>query len=319
VIRRKEQSKNPLRAWFWRNFKAILSNNRKRIVFLYLDLFLIIFSIYLLSYTSEYTRDLGLASQLFALGFYIVLLFAPLLYGWRSLVQIGQEMLLNSSIFHVRREIERIRRQRKGFRALQFKINNTRRELKDLIDYSQIISPPIYDYELHRLQKGIDIFFNSISEVLFSKPNIFSRAQKIEQQQTLDYLTEEEIEEHFEQMAHDEEGIINWFNLYALDEFLQYLGDSLFAYREAFSPFSRKHPIDLITLSRFFDHWNSVISSCRNCKRAYKKSKEDIEEYYKLLGRRESERRQRMRRLIDDALIVITSVIASIIVTYLMK
>jgi hypothetical protein len=317
--------KNPLRTWFWRNFKAVLSNNRKRIVFLCLHAFLIVFLLYLLSYTLEYNKDMGLANQLFALGFYVLLLFFPFKYIYKSGLQILFEGSLNDSTYNVRGEIERIRRQKKDFRALQVKINNFRRDLKNFIDYSEIISPPVYGYELNRLQKGIDIFFNSISEVLFSKPNVFSRAQKIEQQQTLDYYeslehpTEEEIEEHFEQMAHDEEGIINWFDLYALDEFLQYLGDTLFARTDAFSPFSYKHPIDLITLSRFFDHWNSVVSSCRNCRSAFKKSKEDIEEYYKLLGRRESERRQRMRRLTDDALIVIISVVLSIIVNYLLK
>lgn len=316
---------NPLRTWFWGNLKAVLSSNRKRIVFLCLDALLIVFLLYLLSYALEYSRDLGLANQLFALGFYVLLLFVPLLYGWRSLLQIVQEMLLNSSIFHVRREIERIRRQRKGFRALQFKINNARRELKDLIDYSEIISPPIYNFELDRLQKRIDLFFNVISEVLFPIPQVFSREEEIEQQMCEAYYrsqerpTEEEMAEQYEEMQKRQEGIIDWFDLSALDEFLFYLGDSLFAHSEVFSPFSFKHPINLIMLSRFFERWNTIVSSCRNCKNAYKKSKEDIEEYYKLLGRRESERRQRMRRLTDDALIVIISVVLSIIVNYLLK
>jgi hypothetical protein len=233
--------------------------------------------------------------------------------------------MLNSSVFRVRREIERIRKGKKDFRALQFKINNIRRELKDFIDYSEIVSPPVYGYELQRLQKAIDVFFNSISEVLFSKPNVFSRAQKIEEQLTLDYYqslehpTKEEIEEQFEEMQKSEMGIIDWFNVYALDEFLQYMGDTLFARTTAFSPFSYKHLIDLITLSRFFDHWNSIVSSCRNSKSAYEKSRQDIEEYYKLLGRRETQRRQRMRRLIDDIMVVIVSVVLSVIVNYIIK
>lgn len=316
---------NPLRTWFWGNSKAVLSNNHKRIVFLCLDSLLIVFLLYSLSYTLEYIRDLGLANQLFALGVYILLLFVPLLYGWRSLLQIVQEMLLNSSIFRVRREIKRIRRKKGKFRALQIEINNTRRELKDFIDYSEIVSPPIYNYELERLQKGIDLFFNVISEIVFPIPQVFSREEEIEEQmyeayyRSQEHPTKEEIAEQYEEMQKREEGIIDRFDLSALDEFLFYLGDSLFARSEVFSPFSFKHPINLIMLSRFFERWNTIVSSCRNCKNAYKKSREDIEEYYKLLGRRESEHRQRIRRLIDGAMVLILSVILSIIVNYLMK
>lgn len=317
--------KNPLRTWFWRNFKAVLLNNRKRIAFLIFDLVLIVVLVILLPYTLEYTRDLDLVSQLFALGVYVLLWFVPIKYGWRSLLQIVQEMLVNSSIFGVRREINRIRTQGKDRYVLQFKISNARREFKDLLDYSEIISPPIHSYELNRLQKGIDIFFNSISEVLFSKSNIFSRAQKYVQQQalqhyeSLEHPTQEEIDAHFEEMQEDEEGIISWFGLDAFDEFLQYLGDTLFARTGAFSPFSYKHPIDLITLSKFFDRWNSVVSSCKNCTSAYEKSMKDIEKYYELLGRKESQRKQRISTLTDNALIVIVSVLLSIIVNYLLK
>jgi hypothetical protein len=316
---------NSLRVWYYGNLKTILSNVRDRLTFLAIDALLIAFLLYLLSYTLEYSRDSGLANQLFALGFYVLLLFVPILYEYRSVFQILFEASLNGSIYGVRREIERIRGQEKDFRALQVKINNLRTSLKDFIDYSQIISLPVYGYELNRLQKGIDIFFNSTSEVLFSKPNIFSRAQKIEQRETLDYYyslqhpTKEELAAQFEAKQKEETGEIDWFELSELDEFLQYLGDSLFAHTEIFSPFSYKHPIDLITLSRFFDHWNSVVSSCRNCKSAYEKSRKDIEEFYKLLGRRESQRRQRMQRLRDDIIVIAVSVILSTIVQYLIK
>lgn len=334
MINKKEQPKNrlskwfygdPFRVWYYRNLKAILSNVRYRLLFLVIDGLLIVFLLSLLSYSLEYNTNLGLANQLFALGFFVFLLFVPLLYAYRSGLQILFEGALNVSICSVRREIERTRKQRKDFRALQVKINNFRTDLKDFIDYSEIISPPVYSYELNRLHRGIDIFFNSISEILFSKPNIFSRAQRIGQQQTLDYYeslehpTKEELEEQYEEMRKDEMGIIDWFNLYALDEFLQYLGDSIFAHTDFFSPFSFKHPIDLITLSRFFDHWNSVVSSCRNCKREYEKSKKDIEEYYKTIGERERIQRQRKQRLRDDAIIVAVSVILSTIVQYFLK
>jgi len=319
------QLKNPLWIWHLQNLKNILSNVRYRIAFLCLDAILVGFLLYLLSKALEYNRDLGLANQLLVFGFFALLLFVPILYGWRSLLQVLQEVTLSFSVFRVRKEIKRIGKGKKDFRSLQFGINNIRRELKDFIDYSEIVWPPVYGYELHRLQKAIDVFFNSTSEALFSKPNVFSRAQKMEEQLTLDYYqnlehpTKEEIEEGFEEMQKSEVGIIDWFNIYALDEFLQYMGDTLFARTTAFSPRSYKHPIDLITLSRFFDHWNSVVSSCRNCKSAYEKSRQDIEEYYKLLGRREAQRGQRMRKLLDDIMVVTISVVLSVIVNYIIR
>jgi len=316
---------DPIRAWYYRNLKAISSNIRYRLIFLVLDGILVLFLFYLLSYTGEYTRDLGLATQLLAFGFYGALLFLPLLYAYRSGMQILLEGELNISICSVRREIHYITKEKKDFRALQVKINNLHRELKDFIDFSEVISPPIYSYELNRLHRGIDIFFNSVSEVLFTKPNIFSRAQKIEEQQYLDYYesfehpTTEEIEAQELEMLRDEAGIITWFSLYALDEFLQYLGDSLFTHTSVFSPFSFKHSIDLITLSRFFDHWNSVVSTCRNCRRVYEKSRKDIEEYYKTIGEKERLQRQRRQRLKDDVIIIVVSVFLSTVVQYLIK
>jgi hypothetical protein len=321
---KEKETEDPLKKWHRKNLRAILSNVRYKLLFLVADGVLIAFLFYLLSYTSQYTRDSAF-DQIVVFVTFVLLFFFPFLYGWRGALQISLETSLNGAISGVRREIERIRKQKKDSRVLQVKLNNTRINLKEFINYSEIISPPVYNYELDRLQKRIDIFFNSVSEVLFSKPNVFSRAQKIEQQQSLDYYesvehpTEEELEEHIEEMEKDMIGIIDWFDLYALDEFLQYLGNTLFAHTEAFSPFSYKHAVDLITLSRFFDHWNSVVSSCKNCRRTFEKAKNDVEEYYKLLGERETQHRQRMLRLIDAVAVVIASVVLSTIVGYLIK
>jgi len=321
---KEKETEDPLKKWHRKNLRAILSNVRYRLLFLVGDGVLVVILFYLLKDALQFTTG-SAVDQILVLVTFIFFLFFPLLYGYRSFLQISLETSLNGAISGVRREIERIRKQKKDFRALQTKINNTRINLKEFIDYSEIISPPVYNYELDRLQKRIDIFFNSVSEVLFSKPNVFSRAQKIEQQQSLDdyesveHPTEDELEEEIDEMEKDITGIIDWFDLYALDEFLQYLGDTLFTHTEAFSPFSYKHAVDLITLSRFFDHWNSVVSSCKNCRRTFEKAKNDVEEYYKLLGERETQHRQRMLRLIDAVAVVIASVILSTIVSYLIK
>lgn len=323
--------KNSLRTWHRQNRKNILLNLWLRIAFLFLDALLVLGLLSLLTYFLDINRSQSLAGQLLGISFWGFLLILPVLYGWKSCNQILLELSLNSSISSVRREIERIlTKERKDFRVLQFRINSARIELKDFIDYSQIVIPPIYGYELQRLQKGIDVFFNATSEVLFSKPNIFSRAQKIEQkeqelQQIIDRYsesgnpTEDDLCEQFEEKQKDEEGIIDTFDFLALDEFLIFLGDTLFARTEKFSPIAFKHPIDLITLSRFFDNWNSVVSSCDNCKSAFEKSRRDIEKYYRLLGRRELHRKQRMSRLMDNVMVVIVSVTLSIIANYLIR
>ena len=322
-----KKAKNPLTTWHRNNLKTIVSYLRYRIIFLILDILLVFLLLYLLRYSLEHSSTSVLAYQLVVLVFFAFLLFYPVLYGYKSFFQILFELELNGSLYNIRKEIKNLRklREEKNFRTLQVKINQLRIGLKGFIDYSEILAPPIYSYELDRLQKGIDVFFNSISEVLFPIRHVFSRAEKIERQQSLDYYeslehpTPEEVEKELEAMEMAQKGKIYYFNLWALDEFLQYLGDSLFAYTEMFSPFSFKHPIDLITLSRFFDRWNSIVSSCRNCKSAYEKSKEDIDNYYKLLGRRESQRRQRRYRLIDNVMVVIVSVVLSTIVGYLIK
>jgi hypothetical protein len=304
-----------------------LSNASYRLIFLGIDVFIISLLIYLLSYTLESTRDIGLVNQLFTLGFYLILLYFPFAYLYRSITQIGNELVLNASIYDVRNNIKQLRKRKEeqNIRSFQVNLNKVRNNLRDFIDVSMFLSPPIYNYELDRLQKRIDIFFNTISEVLFPIDLPFSREERIEQQQTLDYYrslehpTKEEMEEEYEAMLRAEAGEIDCFDREALDESMLFLGDALFARTKPFSPFSQKHPINLIMLSSFFDRWNSIASRCSNCKKAFEKAKNDIEEYYKVIGRRERQRRQRMWRLRDDIVIVAISVILSTIVQYLIK
>lgn len=314
-------AKVPLAVWFRKNLRAILWNMRYRIILLFLDLGLVIFLLYLLPYSLNYSSNTSLANQFFVLGIYVFLLFLPVTYGWRSSVQILYEVGLNASIVDVRADIKHLREQEseKDILFLQVDMNKVRINLKDFISVSSILSPPIYNYELDRVHKGIDIFFNSVSEVLFPVKQPFSRAQAIERQQTLEYYqsqehpTEEEAAEEYEEMQKSEMGEIDWFNRYALDEFMQYLGDALFEKTKPFSPFSFRHPINLIRLSGFIENWNSVVSCCGNCRVAFEKAQKDIEEYYKSMG----QRRQRFRRLTDDILVVIVSVVLSVVLSKL--
>lgn len=309
--------RSPLREWHWKNLKTILSNVRYRIVFLFLDLGLVILLLYLLSYTVNHIYFTSLANQLFSLGIFVFVLFLPIAYGWRSFNQILFEVSLNTSIFNVRADINRLTKKRneRDIRLLHIDINRVRMCLKDFISVSQILSPPIYNYELDRVQKGIDIFFNSIGELLFPFKGPYSRGQKIDQQLTLKYYesqehpTDEELAWQFEKAQKHDKGEIDSFDYQTFDEFMEYLGDVVFAKTTPFRPFSYRHSIDFIDISRFFETWNSIVSHCD--KGIFEKAKRDIDEYYKLVG----QKRQRFSRLTDNVVVVIISVVLSVVLS----
>jgi hypothetical protein len=189
--------------------------------------------------------------------------------------------------------------------------------LKDFISFSAILSPPIFNYELDRVQKRIDIFFNSICKILFAPERPYTRAQLIEQQQTLEYYesqehpTEEELAEEYEAAQRHDRGEIDWFDRETLDEFMQWLGDTLFVKTEPFRPFSYRHPINLIDISGFFENWNSVVLRCDE--NTFEEAQKDIDEYYASIR----QGRQRMRGLTDNVVVVVISVFLSVILSKL--
>lgn len=320
------EPKDSLREWRWKNFKNVLSNVRYRIIFpiffLIVATVLVFISVGLVElYISWIVNQILI----------VVLLFFPLIwsafYTFRSLTQVLQELILTKSIYRVRKDIKKVISQKgaSDFRSLQTNMNRVRTDLKYFIEWSATLTPPISDYELDRLQRAIDIFFNTASEVLFPTPFVFSRAERIERERTLDYYssqehpTKEEIDEQLQEMEYAEGGIINWFDFMALDEFLNYLGDILFSPTKPYSAFHSKHPVNVILLSKFFKYWNLVISSCKNSRIVYKKVEQDIERYHSDIEKRETQRRQRMSELKDKVLIVIISVIVSTIVNLSVK
>lgn len=326
MIEKQKHSEDSLKKWYRQNKNNILSNVRYRVISPFV-FFAIAFALF---YPSILFINTYLQSDIsqFAL---VILLLIPIIWAYirmyRSLIQVGSEVVLSRSIYHVRKNVVKATSERKGsdFRSLQISINALRRNLKGFIQTSEVLTPPIPSFELVRLHKAIDTFLNTASEVLFPNPFVFSRAQKIEKEMALDYYysqehpTPEEIEEHYKSLSYDQEGIINRFDLWALDEFLQYLGDILFVKTTPYSPFPSRHPINIIQLTNFFDYWNDVISKCENSKSVYSKAKQDIEEYNKRIEANEIQRRQRMGELQDKALLVIVSVVLSIIVDFLLK
>jgi hypothetical protein len=106
-------TRHSLREWHWKSLRTILSNVRYRIVFLFLDLGLVILLLYLLSYTLNHLYPTSLANQLFYLGLFVFLLFLPVAYGWKSSKQILSEVSLNTGIFNVRADINRLRKKKR--------------------------------------------------------------------------------------------------------------------------------------------------------------------------------------------------------------
>lgn len=311
---------------YYKDFRIILSNSLNRLIFLVLDSVLIGLSLYLLSISLNQATNI--VGQLVFLLFFLALLYLPFIYFYRSFIQLNFEISLNSSIYDARYYIEELRKPKtiKNYRSFQGRINRVRENLKDFVEYSEILSPPIFNYELDRLQKRIDIFFNCASEVLVPINKLFSRAEEFEREEARAYdessqaPSDEEILEMVEEQSRDITGEISNFDLGAMDEFMGYLWIALFEKEtKRYSPLSFKHPVNLIVLSRFFEGWNSVISSCSNSKAIFEKANKDIENYYKQLGRIESKRREQMWQLRDEALIVILSVGISTLVQYLIQ
>jgi hypothetical protein len=319
-LRIKSRMYDSLDEWYWKNVRTILSNISGRLVGLVLDVFLVTFLLWVLTTTIN-QKDITIANEVFAVFFYLALLYYPLKYVFKSGVQIISEFGLNYSIFLVRRQIWYLGldRNEESIRTLQVYINRVRVNLKDFIDESQIISPPMHNYELDRLQKKIDIFFNSISEVMFPINVVFSREEGIKQ--SLLEVENRGKPSANEQLAKKGDGLgqISQFDVYALGESMFYLNNALFAHTAPYAILPQRHPINLILLSKFFERWNNIVLSCENCKDAFEKAKEDTEKYYKEMGIEERQRRRRMWQLRDDALIVIISVVISTVVQHFLN
>jgi hypothetical protein len=319
---KEEMSRTPLLKEHNKNLRIIASNSLYRLIFLLLDLVLIGLLFY--SLWVSFSQVTNIIGQLIVLFFSLAVLYVPFVYFYRSSIQLNFETSLNSSIYDARYYIEELRKPEtiKNYRLFQGRINRVRQNLKDYVEYSEILSPPIFNYELDRLQKRIDIFFNSASEVLVPINKLFSRAEEYQQEEAEEHNasqapSDEEIQEMEEEQWRDVTGEIDFFDLGAMDEFMRFLWIALFE-KEAkrYSPLSFKHPVNLIVLSRFFGRWNSVVSSCSNSKAIFEKASKDIENYYEQLGSIESKRRERMWQLRDEVLIIILSVGISTLVQY---
>lgn len=251
------------------------------------------------------------------------MVFFPAKYIWSNFKQLDYEMGVSRQISFLKWRIKSLSKpseKKKNYRSFQANMTVLRNYLVGFLENSEIVSPPISNFELNRLKTRIDIFSNVASEVLVPSNKLFSFEEEFDAHYGFDMPPEEPDDRDEEENNRGITGQFFEFDLRAMDEFLDHLWDVLFD-KEAkrYSPLSYKHPVNLILLSRFFDKWNSKIAVCGNCKAVFEKAKKDIEEYYKSVGELENERRQRRWKLRDDAIIVIVSVSLSTLIQYLIS
>jgi hypothetical protein len=337
---KKAKSKNPFTSWFYnrnlfqnpiakryrKNVINILSNSLYRIIFSVVALIAIVVSLSL--FIIYIPRITNWISQLILFGFFVALIYLPAKYFYINLNQITSEISLNFSISNLKWTISFLRKkpESKHYRSLQAKMNRLRTDIFDFLEYSEILSPPIFNYELNRLQKRIDVFFNSSSEALVPINKLFSRAEEFQEETAIERYYDRPLSPEEEKMEIEDQrmkeymGEIDHFDLMAMDYFLNHLWDTLFEKETTrYSIFSFKHPVNLTTLSMFFEHWNSIIASHPNSKAIYEKARKDIEEYYKSIGELERERRQSRWKLRDNVLVVLISVGLSTLIQYLIS
>ncbi|MGD0405701.1 MAG: hypothetical protein ABSB10_03525 [Candidatus Bathyarchaeia archaeon] len=332
------ETKNPLKKWYLqkksfydnpihkdysRYLGNILSNSGYRIILsCVISIGIFAFFAVLLSEAKQ-TSNWVITAVSFAI--FIILIYFPAKYVWANFNQLSYEVEINIAISSLKWRIKNLSKTvgKKNYRSFQAGINRLRINLINFLENSEIVSPPVSNFELNRVKKRIDIFSNCTSEVLVPINKLFSLEEEIEEQNNENYenfLLDDVDETGYVEEIRQKTGQFTDFDLKAMDDFLDHLWDVLFEKEiKPYSVISYKHPVNLILLSRFFDSWNAKIATCNNCKLIFERASKDIEEYYKSATELESESRQRRWRLRDDVIIVIVSVGLSTLIQYLIS
>ena len=310
--------------YFW----DIITNSIYRLL---LSIILVIVSLVLFVILGNFIQ--GINNWVLSIAFLIVftaLVFFPLKYACINYVQITSEIELNYAINQLRRCIFSLvtkeERDKRNYRSLQVWINELRLDIVFYLNKSAFVSPPITNFELVRLKKKMDVFFNCSSEVLVPLDKLFSHADEINADYWATCSPEEDLVEDEEAISElkyqrmEKTGQFDEFGLTEMDDFLIHLLDVLFD--KEIKPYSWrtfKHPVNILLISKFFNVWNQKISNCTNCKQSFDKATNDIDEYYKSVDQLESEKRQRKWQLMDDTKIILFSVVLSTIIQYLIN
>ncbi len=336
--------------WHSSNLHNLWDNSKQRIILLIVDLAVIFGFLLVLSIISPFFNGINVLITL-TISFPLIIL--GIVYFYRSSSQLLAEVYLSKHLSWVKMDIANLiqlskiedeernedwdNQIEKNRHFLQQDISKARVILKEYIDYSEIVLPPIYNYELDRLQKSIDVFFNCSSEVLFPCAHTFSDSETFEKMQAeywdsseipfLHPISMQEVKEIEAEVIEENKkkdfpdpriARICEYNIQAFDEFIEYLGRVLYARVRPHAILRYRHPINLLELSRFFTYWNVVLASCRNTEEIYPKVKKDVIEYYKTMSSNERLQKKRITSLKDSILLLIVGGIISAFITYVM-
>ena len=148
----------PIRRAYYRYLRNILWNSKNRIIFsglIFVGVFA--FLAFLLSGVARTTNWIALV---ITFAIFIAYVYFPLKYVWQNFNQVSVESRLNTDIRLLKRRIELLNKAKgkKNYRSFQVFITDLRRDLIDYLENSEIVSPPVANFELNRLRKNIRHF-----------------------------------------------------------------------------------------------------------------------------------------------------------------
>jgi hypothetical protein len=205
------------------------------------------------------------------------------------------------------------KRSDSNLERFQINYNILRKLLKKRIRTSRV-NFLTYDYEISRINRDIDTFFDATTKILFRRKvmsipysphdeyDIFMEDAE-RQSQLSDYEcqnTEGAPPSEYEFEAWE----IKEIDFRSIDKFLQYFGDIIVR-------IPRKKAINTVAIGELFRSWNLIVENLD--KDIFKESKNDVEKYY-------DERRERrgflLKTLLDLSILLILGLITGGIINF---
>ena len=226
-------------------------------------------------------------------GLYVAIFLLLFSYASQSIC----EGLLLISLCRLRGAVERRLKKRTPTKTqLQSRFETIRRNLRDFVDASTAVFPPITEFLFDRLRRAIDTFYYAAGMVVLSeKPDYYSASEQrqaeieeeisssIPEDQMLDDLAKEADQSYTDELV----GHVRYFDVSELKDFLECLGNRVFRSHTHHPFWVIKYPINLVDLTKFFEHWNEILSQSENGAQFTKEARREIDQFYSELRRRE--------------------------------
>lgn len=208
----------------------------------------------------------------------------------------------------------------------QSKFESVRRNLHAYIAASTATLPVINDFIFEKLQKQIDVFFYSAGMVLFAeKAGYYSASEERQEEMerdweeaTWDEKKELERESEDAQLQYENamSGIVTDFDLYELRQFSDRLGGRMFRINDVHPFLGFKYSVNVVDLTKFFEHWISTLLACNNAKSEVSQAKEDVDRFYSKLSLIREKKTERSWTLIQGAVLAVLSALVVYILSW---